>query len=319
MATATDFIKSALRKVNSYQSGETLAAPDMQDCLDTFNDLLDSWSASEDHVAGVSENIVQWIAGQNQYSVGNPVCTDLGSAPFQGLIVMGTNVITGANVPNNLLVGATLSSLQNLFPSNTRVIAIDAPGGIVTLSQFTTGNSIGNDTLTYTVPGDFAFERPLMITSGFTRFSQLDFTLDVFASQEEYNAILYKAQPGPWPTVAWYNNTYPYGTLSVYQTPGNSSELHLFTQTILNRLSANSVIVLPQGYARAVKLALAREIWVEYVSPMSVPTMLEKLANEAVAVIKELNAKPAQRTGYDLALIRGNRADGGWIFSGGYR
>jgi hypothetical protein len=288
----------------------------MQDCLDTFNDLLDSWSTSQDYVAGVDENIVQWVSGQNTYTIGNPLCTDIGSPPFQGGLILGANIITGVTVPADLKIGAVVSSLQNLLPAGTKVIGFDDIS--VTVDHNSSANSSGNDTFAYTVPGDFAFSRPLIITSGFTRFSQLDFTLDIAESEEEYNGILYKAQPGPWPTVAWYNNTYPYGTLKVYQTPGNSSELHLFTQTILQKLGPNSVIVLPQGYARAVKLCLTRELWIEYISPATVPTYLEKLANEALGMIKALNAKPAQRSTYDVALVS-NRADGGWIFTGGYR
>ena len=276
MATANDYIKSALRKVQSYQSGEQVASPDTQDCLDTFNDLLDSWSTSEDHVPGVVENIVQWTSGQNIYTIGNPLCTDVGFSPLQAVVNINSPILSGLTTPSNMKVGATLTSQQNLFPPNTVVIGFDNVS--VTMNNEATGTSSGNDSVTYTIPGDFSFQRPLMITSGYTRFSQLDFTLDVFESEQEYNAILYKAQPGPWPTVAWYNNGFPYGTLRVYQTPGNSAELHLFTQTILANLTANSVIQLPQGYARALKLCLAREIWIEYVSPATVPTYLEKLA-----------------------------------------
>ena len=119
--------------------------------------------------------------------------------------------------------------------------------------------------------------------------------------------------------MAWYNNTYPYGILKVYQTPGNNAELHLFTKAIFKNLSASSPMILPQGYARALKWCLAREIWVEYVNPTTVPIMLEKLASESRKMIMDLNAKPARRAKYDRALVRGNRADGGWIFYGGYR
>ncbi len=318
MATATDYIKAALRRINSYQSGETVATPDVTDCLETFNDMLDSWSTGETHVFGVTENIVQWISGQSQYSIGNPTCIEVGSQPLQGIVALGSNLITNVTVPSDLEVGATLTSRQGLFPPDVLCAAFDPTFQTVTMSAQATGNSNANDTVTYTIPGDFAFARPLIITSGFTRFSSLDFTLDIAESQDEYNAILYKAQPGPWPTVAWYNNTYPYGTLNVYQTPGTSSELHLFTQGLLNNLTANSVVVMPQGYARAVKWCLARELWIEYVSPATVPTYLEKIANESLDMIKALNAKPAERSSYDTAL-RSHRADAGWIFTGGYR
>ena len=37
-----------------------------------------------------------------------------------------------------------------------------------------------------------------------------------------------------------------------------------------------------------------------------------------VKFIKELNSQPPQRARYDRELVRGNRPDGGWIFSGGF-
>ena len=287
---------------------------------------------------GVTENVVNWSAGKNQYLVGNPKCTEIGFQPFAGTITAGSNLITGVtNIPTNLVVGATLTSAQNaitttainssinnqgstIYTYGTTVTAIGA--NTVTMSQNATATpAVTPDTITYTVPGDFspAFQRPLMITSGFTRFNQLDFPLDVHESQEEYISILYKPQPGPWPTVAWYNNTYPYGILKVYQTPGNNAELHLFTKIVLPNLQALSTAVFPQGYVRALKWCLARELWVEYVNPTVVPIYLEKLAMESLKFIKDLNSKPAKRAKYDRALVRGNRADGGWIFYGGYR
>lgn len=419
-ATTTDVIKGALRRITSYQSGESLAAPDIADCLDTFNDLLASWSTDDNFIPGVVEYVTNWTAGKNTYNVGNPLCTELGFSPYQANAQQGSNLLVAAGgQPSNVAVGATLTDSQNVIPTGvtnstafvfaglppastnnapgatvssiTTVTAINlaivftvlVPNGAVsaviasvnglvgawtgptTTSQvtfsdnefrsvtFTNGStavtwSVGlsntvsatailpnvaamsnnavsttgsNTQVTYSVPGDFlpAFRRPLLIKFGFTRFNNLDFPLDVEESMSEYGSILYKPQPGPWPTVAWYNNTYPYGTLKCYQTPGNNAELHLFVKVILNDLNANQPILLPPGYVRALKWCLARELWVEYVNPMQVPIMLEKLAMESLKMIKDLNAKPAQRAKYDRALVRGNRADGGWIFYGGYR
>lgn len=327
MAIALDIIKGALRRIHSYQSGEQIAAPDEQDCLDTLNDLLDSWSTDKQYIFGSNENILSWTAGKTQYRVGNPTSASIGLPNFTGTLTANSNVITGVtNIPAGLVAGtsstnvgagSTLTDTQNLLPVGTYVTAIGA--NTVTLSAAPISNSQGADSFTYTLPGDFPISRPLRITGGFTRFNALDFWLDVYATQDEYTSVLYKAQPGPWPTLAWYNNQYPYGILNVYQAPGNGSELHLYTDTILQNLTLNQTLVLPQGYARALKNCLAREIWVEYVSAIQVPIMLEKLASESLTFIKALNAKPAVRAKYDRALVRGNRPDGGFILHGGYR
>lgn len=328
--TAESVIKGALRRINSYQSGEQIADYDAEDCLETLNDLLDSLSTDKEFIFGSNENILSWTAQQRLYKIGNPTCALLGLSPFTGTLTAGSNIITGiTNLPPQLVAGqnlayqvgsgSILSDTQGLIPTNATVTAIDAGAGTVTMSANAIGNSAGLDSITFTVPGDLPIPRPLRITHGFTRFNALDFTLDVYATETQYTQLLYKAQPGPWPTVAWYNNTFPYGLLNVYQTPGNSCECHLFTDTLLENLTLQQVLVMPQGYARALKLLLARDIWIEYISPVTVPAMLMRLAKEASDYIKALNARPANVAQYDRELVRGNRPDGGWITHGGYR
>jgi len=316
MTIALDIIKGALRRINSYQSGEPIDAPDEQDCLETLNDLLDSWSTDELHVFGSNENILSWVPGKNQYSIGAPTNAFLGQPAIVGTLTSGSPIITGVTaIPSNLVTGAAITDLQNLLPAGATVLTIGA--STITLTANATNNSTGTDQFTYTIPGDFNIPRPLRITHGFTRFNSLDFTLDVCATESQYTQILYKAQPGPWPTIAWYNNTMPYGTLKVYQTPGNGAELHLFTDTILSNVTLTQAIVMPQGYARALKWNLARELCAEFGFPLS--ESIKVNAQQSLDVIKALNAKPAGISRYERALVRGSRPDGGWITHGGYR
>lgn len=321
--TGLDLVKGALRRINAYQAGETIADQDLADSLEALNDLLDSWSTDNQFVFGSNEYILQWITGQSQYKIGNPLCTDLGEPGFTGTLTGGSPTITGiTNLPTDLKVGATLTDVANVIPAGTLVGTI----GTTTLSMVnasgtpvnaTATPSSGTDTVTYTIPGDFAVPRPLRITGAYTRFSQLDFTMDVYATQDQYNAILYKQQPGPWPTIAWYNNAYPYGLLNVYQTPGNSGTLHLFTDTILTNLTATQTVILPQGYSRALKWCLAKELWAEYWGAAPVPASISKQADDSLKMIKALNAQPAEQANYDRALVS-PRADYGWIAHGGY-
>lgn len=312
--SALDLIKGALRRVNAYQSGEAIAPLDAQDCLDTLNDLFDSLSTDHSSITGSIENILSWTAGKNQYTVGNPVCTDLGAKPFTGNLTGASFTITGiTNMPANLLSGATLTDSAGVIPQGTTVDNVGTT--TVTMSAAATATPAGLDTITYTVPGDFPIARPLRITGGYTRFNQLDFFLDVYDSQERFIEILYKAQPGPWPTVAWYNAGTPYGILNVYQTPGNNAELHLYTDMILANLTLNQVFFMPQGYNRWIKWLLAKEICAEFGYPMT--EAIKTNAADAEKKIKALNAQPAVVSRYDRMLIRGNRPDGGWILTGG--
>jgi hypothetical protein len=328
--TALNIIQTALRRINSYQSGEPLATPDENDALEVLNDLLDSLSTDHQFVFGANENIFNWVAGQKQYRLGNPVCTLLGASPFTGTLTSGSPTITGVtNMPANLVAGAAvayaqnsgsiLTDVQGLIPANATVIAFNSGAQTVTMSANAIGNSAGLDSITFTVPGDFPMVRPLRLTSGYTRFNNLDFTLDIAETQQQYNAILYKAQPGPWPVVAWYDYTMPYGLLNVYQTPGNGAEVHIFSATILGNLTLNQILVMPQGYNRALKWLLARELWTEFMGGSQMPQAIEKLAGEAAGYIKALNAAPQAVGRYESSLTRGNRPDGGWITHGGYR
>ena len=337
--TAADIIKAALRRINSYQSGESLAEVDAQDCLECLNDMLDSWSTDNLLVFGTEEWILNWTAGKNSYSIGNPTNAQVSGANstggtfaktwpnFTGTLTSGSPTITAVtNMPSNLVAGSTaayqvgsgsiLSDSQSLIPDGTTVLAFNSGAQTVTMSLPAAGNSTGSDSIAYTVPGDLPIPRSLRITGGYTRFNQLDFPLDVAETQAQYTSILYKAQPGPWPTVGWYNNGYPYGLLKVAQTPANNAEVHLFADTILSNLTLNQPVMLPQGYARAVKWCLAKEICAEYGFPLS--EAIKTNAQQAMDMIKALNARPAQVSSYDCMLTRGNRGDGGWITHGGY-
>ena len=318
MSTALDIITAALRRINSYQPGETISNPDTDDCLEALNDLLDSWSTDKLQIYGTNEYILQWQVGKFQYKVGNPTCTSIGEPSFTGTVTGGSATITGVtNIPTDLVAGSTLTDVANVVPEGTTVSSIGAT--TVTMSATATATPSANpDTITYTIPGDFAIPRPLRITGGFTRINELDFWLDVYSSQDEYNAILYKFQPGPWPVIAWYNPQMPYGLLNVYQSPGQSAEFHLFADTILENLTATQTFVLPQGYARALKWNLAEELWPEYFGLAPIPTSLTKKADESLKMIKALNAQPPKRAKYDRELVRGNRPDGGWITHGGF-
>ena len=340
MTTALSLIKSALRRTNSYQSGDTVAVSDAQDCLETLNDLLDSLSTDHQMVFGANEWILNWTAQKRQYTIGNPTNAQLSGANntlaasaltwpnITGTLTSGSPTITGVtSMPSNLVAGSTaayqvgsgsiLSDVQNLIPAGTTVLAFNSGAQTITMSANATGTSTGSDSIGYTVPGDLPIPRPLNITGGFTRFNQLDFTLDVRTTQDQYTSLLYKAQPGPWPTAAWYNEQFPYGVLNVYQTPGNNAELHLFTDTILGNLTLNQPIMMPQGYSRALKWLLTKEICAEFGFPLS--ESIKTNADEATAFLKAQNARPAAVSRLDRALTRGNRADGGWIMHGGYR
>lgn len=313
MTTASDIVTGALRFINQYAPGESLAASDSDDALETFNDLLDSLSTEELAVYASNENVFTYTSGQYQYSIGN---YDAGQ--FAGTVTSGSPTITGVTVPDDLIANGDLTGTG--ISDSTVIDSFDSGAGTITMSANAT-LSPGIQQIAYTIPGDFKVARPLRITNAFTRIttqgSALDYPMEI-VDQKRYVNIGFKAIQAPWPIVVWYNPTFPLGTLFFYQNPSGSAQLHLFTDTILqNVTSLTSEFNLPQGYTRFLKRALARELAPEYGSIWT--QQQERLYMESYAFVKALNAVPTPVSNYDANLIQGAQTDAGWYLTGGFR
>lgn len=311
--TANDLITGALRFINQYAPGESLASSDADDALQTLNDLLDSFSTEQLAVFASNENVLTYTAGQYEYTVGN---YDAGQ--FAGTVTSASDTITAASVPTNMVVGGDLSGVG--IPDGTTILSFDALAGTVTMSAQAT-LSPGAQQISYTIPGDFKIPRPLRITNAFTRIytqgSGLDYPIEI-VDQNRYVNIGFKAIQAPWPIVLWYNPTFPLGTLFFYQNPSSAAQLHLYTDTILQNLtSLTQEFDLPQGYSRFIKRALARELAPEYGSLWT--QNQERLYKESYDLVKALNATPTPVSNYDANLIQGAQTDAGWILYGGFR
>lgn len=313
MTTAQDLVTGALRFINQYAPGESLAADDAQDGLTTLNDLLDSLSTDQASVYASNENVFQYTPGQYQYTIGN---YDAGT--FAGTVTSGSPTITFASVPTDMIANGDLSGAG--IPDGTTIVSFDAGLNTVTMSQNGISNP-GPQQISYTIPGDFKMDRPLRITNAFTRIytqgSGLDYPIEI-VDQSRYVDIGFKAIQAPWPIVLWYNPTYPLGTLFFYQNPSDSAALHLYADTILTNLtSLTQEVNLPQGYARALKRLLARDLAPEYGAIWT--AQQERLVKEAFDMIKSLNSVPTPVSNYDPELIQNPRTDAGWILYGGFR
>ena len=86
---------------------------DAQVGLAALNDLLDSLSNDEAFVYTQQETVFQWVNGQFQYSVGNPI-----GGTFTGTVTGGSPTITGVTIiPTNLVAGATLTDQGAVIPT----------------------------------------------------------------------------------------------------------------------------------------------------------------------------------------------------------
>lgn len=315
MTTANEIIIAALTRCGSYSPAETLSAADAANALETLNDMLDSWSTDEISVFASSENIFTFVPGQYQYTIGNYLSTNY----FTGTLVSGSPVISNVTVPTDLIARADLMVDGTGIVSGTTVLSVGT--NTVTMTDNATATVATPQTFSYTVPGDFKIPRPLRISKSFTRIttqaSGLDYPIEM-VDQNRYTSIGYKAIPAPWPILCWYNPTMPLGNLYFYQNPSQAGELHLFTDNILQRFdSLTTDVMMPQGYSRAIKWCLTKELCA--VNRYPITPLIERMANESYAFIKSLNQVPIPIANYDSCLITRNRTDAGWYLNGGFR
>ena len=320
--TALDLITGALLNINSYSPGETLNASDSQTGLNVLNDLLDSLSNEESFVYTQVETIFPWIAGQYQYSVGNPI-----GGIFLGTVTGGSNVITGVTtIPLNLAVGSYLTDLASVIPTGNNLVSVPttvtAIGvNTVTMSAPAIATPPNPDQITYTVPGNIVMPRPIRMRNGFTRATtsanaNLDYSFD-FVSFDRYKEELLKNIQGPWPYIAAYQPTFPYGTLYVYPAPGTNYQAHLFTDLLIKDFaSVNTSYSLPEGYTRALKTLLALEL-APIFGKTPAPLLLTN-AKQARELLKSTNATPVVTLRFDSSIVRAQTQDAGWIMRGGF-
>lgn len=323
MTTALDIIQGALLNINSYSPGEPVNPADAQVGLNALNDLIESLANDECFMYTESEFVFPWINGQFQYSIGNPV-----GGTFLGTVTGGSAIITGvAPMPSQLIVGGTVTDYGGVIPSGpsltpvpTTVVAIGI--NTVTLSAPASSTpAINPDAITFTVPGNIPIARPLRFRDGFTRAntsgqSNLDYTFQM-VSFDRYKEELLKNVQGPWPYIAAYQPTFPYGTLYVYPAPASNYNAHIFTDLIIASWPATSTaFTLPQGYSRALKKLLALELAPTYGKTVS--AQLIGQAKEAKELIKGTNDTPVVTLRFDSSLVRSQTQDAGWIMHGGF-
>ena len=317
----------------------------------TFTGILTGGSPV---ITGITSLPSQLIVGgtltdqQSQIAVGTnlfPVATTILS------FVTGATTAVTFTVPP-VGTGGTLSgwaggavpfAYLTFSDGETRVVAITLAGvvswtGALTGTPTAGGNSVNTtsitmsapaiatpsinpDTITYTVPGNIPMGRPLRFRQGFTRsntsgISSLDYTF-TFTDFDNYKRELLKNVQGPWPYIAAYQPTFPYGTLYVYPAPGTNYTAHIFSDMILSEFASTTTnYSLPQGYARSLKKLLALELAPTY--GKQVHGLLVLQAKEAKKLLQGTNSTPVPVLQFDTAIARSQVNDASWIISGGF-
>lgn len=164
---------------------------------------------------------------------------------------------------------------------------------------------LSNGVTTYTIGtgGTFNTNRPVAIDNVFIRLNGADFPVKEIDSQD-YNSITVKTTNGGIPQYYFYNPSFPLATISLWGAPSAGAVIYLNTWQQLTQFADLSTnYSFPQGYARALKYNLAKELAPEFGTKLT-PEALE-IANKSEAIIRSKNL-PAPVMKTEVGLIGGN-------------
>lgn len=201
----------------------------------------------------------------------------------EGQVPSGDQANDALGVLNDMLDSWNTDSLV-LYQTTNDVVAT-VPGQAV----YTVGTG-----------GDFNIDRPGQINSAYVEYQGVSYQVYEI-NQDEYNLLTLKSMTQVFPRFFLYLNTFPLGTLTLWPTPTTNSTFTLSVDRVLANIpSTGTTVVLPPGYAKAIRSNLALELCVEY-GKEPAPTLV-KLAKDAKADVKRANHVPTVSE-FDPALV----------------
>lgn len=175
--------------------------------------------------------------------------------------------------------------------------------------------STGAQSYTVGTGGNFNIQRPVKIEAAYARLnagsaSAIDYPVTLLDSREDYAKIALKGLTS-FPEWAFYDASYPMGSLLYYPIPNASFELHILTMEVLPQFAApGTTINLPPPYISAIRYNLGPYLAPSYqIEPL--PSLVRRAAN-AKRIIKRMNAQIQS-----MQMPRGLRSYQKWnIYSG---
>lgn len=160
--------------------------------------------------------------------------------------------------------------------------------------------------------GTFNTSRPNIVDSAFFRLSDIDYPVDI-VNLEQYNSIPDKTTTGDIIRFIAFNTDVPLSTMYVYPK-SSTGTLYLNSKKPLTSLALlTTVLAFPNGYERALRLALSVEMMPTYgVQNQQIIMMAEKAKSD----IKRVNYRPSV---LDVNVPAGRQRVSGYptILSGG--
>lgn len=142
-------------------------------------------------------------------------------------------------------------------------------------------------------PPSVTAARPVELLSGFVRRDGLDLPVFITHAKSDYDGVPYKGLTTQgWHAMAYYQATYPSGTVYLSPTPGDAaSSLYL---TVMANVSAfvhlEEEISLPPGYTQYLKYTLAKQLSAGHAMPFGEEN--ETILAEMREALESNNIKP---------------------------
>lgn len=257
----------------------------------------------------------------------NPQATASQPTPDATTISVADLVSTALRRMRVLAVGDVLSP-EMLATGHARLNELIDSLGIEPLTCYTRARTTwtltstkGTPTAPYTVgpSGDVNIARPIWIEA----LNYIDTSLTnpierslTLLTEQAYNTIPQKTLTSPLPHAAYYEPTYPTGSLYLWMIPTQAAlQGVLYAMTALPKYGATAdVIALPPGYQRMLRDQLVMELWPEY-RDEDLPGRFVMAARESKMFVKAANLRMTDLRVDPAVLPHGaSRYD---IYSGG--
>lgn len=143
--------------------------------------------------------------------------------------------------------------------------------------------------------GDFAMDdRPLKLTSAYTQSQSISYYMTILTDAAQYDALVNKGVVVSYPTLVWYEQTYPLGTLHFWPVPNGNTVFLRFWEQLQQFSSLATTIALPIGYKECMLFNLAISLAGQFgIEP---PASVVSKAQTSMARLKRYNIKAQAMT-----------------------
>ncbi len=170
----------------------------------------------------------------------------------------------------------------------------------------------------YTIgPGqDFNVIRPVRIQNIYQNYTQISYNIEE-VTNGEFDSIVLKQLQTPFPTVFYYETSYPYGIIHFYPIPTIANDVVISfddQQAVIATLQ--QVMIEPPGYSMLIKMELALLIAAK--NGLAFSNENQVILDTARDAVQTNNHEPAYNQSDPMCTRTKNNADYTFIYTGGF-